>query len=84
MKKLLPQILSCLPAKITEFQEPFSPEAHISGITRMSKTASEGVVDKYLIRQYRNLFILGSGSFTTYNPANSTLTLSLHAADHLF
>jgi choline dehydrogenase-like flavoprotein len=54
----------------------------------MSKTAKEGVLDKHLIHhQYRNLFVLGSGSFTTFTPANPTLTLSalsLHAADKSF
>jgi choline dehydrogenase-like flavoprotein len=46
------------------------------------------VVDKHLLHhQYRNLFVLGSGSFTTYTPANPTLTLSalsLLAADKSF
>jgi choline dehydrogenase-like flavoprotein len=54
----------------------------------MSKTVQEGVVDKNLVHHnYRNLFVLGSGSFTTYTPANPTLTLSalsLHAADKSF
>jgi choline dehydrogenase-like flavoprotein len=88
MKKLLPQILSCLPVEEIEHQEPFGSEAHILGTTRMSITAAEGVVDKHLIHhQYRNLFVLGSGSFTTYTPANPTLTLSalsLYSADHSF
>jgi choline dehydrogenase-like flavoprotein len=88
MKKLLPEILSCLPVEKIEYQEPFNSEAHILGTTRMSSTAAEGVVDKHLIHhQYRNLFVLGSGSFTTYTPANPTLTLSalsLHAANSSF
>jgi choline dehydrogenase-like flavoprotein len=88
MKKLLPEILSCLPVEKIEHLEPFGSEAHILGTTRMGNTASEGVVDKHLIHhQYRNLFVLGSGSFTTYTPANPTLTLSalsLHAADRSF
>jgi choline dehydrogenase-like flavoprotein len=88
MKRLLPEILSCLPVEKIEFSELQTTEAHILGTTRMSHLASEGVVDKKLIHhQYRNLFVLGSGSFTTYTPANPTLTLSalsLHAADHSF
>lgn len=88
MKKTLPGILSCLPVEKIEFQEPFPTEAHILGTTRMSASASDGVVDKHLIHhQYRNLFVLGSGAFTTYSPNNPTLTLSalsLHAADKSF
>lgn len=88
MKQKLPSILSCLPVEKILYNDPFPTEAHILGTTRMSKTAEEGVVDKHLIHhQYRNLFVLGSGSFTTFTPANPTLTLSalsLHAADKSF
>lgn len=88
MKKKLPKILSCLPVESIEYKSPFGTESHILGTTRMSSNAAEGVVDKHLIHhQYRNLFVLGSGSFTTYSPANPTLTLSalsLHAADKSF
>lgn len=88
MKQKLPGILSCLPVESITHQDPFRTESHILGTTRMSNTPSEGVVDKHLIHhQYRNLFVLGSGSFTTYTPSNPTLTLSalsLHAADKSF
>lgn len=88
MKKRLPEVLSCLPVEKILYEEPFSSEAHILGTTRMSATAEQGVVDKHLRHhQYRNLFVLGSGSFTTYTPANPTLTLSalsLYAVDHAF
>jgi len=88
MKKRLPDVLSCLPVEKISYDPPFSSEAHILGTTRMSATAQDGVVDKYLRHhQYRNLFVLGSGSFTTYTPANPTLTLSalsLHAARNTF
>lgn len=89
MKQKLPAILSCLPVeKIEYLSTPYNTEAHILGTTRMSQTAKEGVVDKNLIHhQYRNLFVLGGGSFTTYTPANPTLTLSalsLYAADNSF
>jgi choline dehydrogenase-like flavoprotein len=88
MKAKLPSLLSCLPVEKIEFAEPYESEAHILGSTRMGKTAAEGVIDSHLIHhQYRNLFVLGSGSFTTYTPANPTLTLSalsLHAADKSF
>ena len=88
MKKKLPEILSCLPVEKIIYQDSFASEAHICGATKMSKTAAEGVVDKNLIHhQYRNLFVLGSGSFTTFTPANPTLTLSalsMYAADNSF
>ncbi len=88
MKQKLPSILSCLPVEKILYNDPFPSEAHILGSTRMGNTAQEGVVDKHLIHhQYRNLFVLGSGSFTTYTPTNPTLTLSalsLHAADKSF
>jgi choline dehydrogenase-like flavoprotein len=88
MKEKFPSILASLPVEKIEYLEPFATEAHIMGTTRMSKTAKEGVLDKHLIHhQYRNLFVLGSGSFTTFTPANPTLTLSalsLHAADKSF
>ena len=88
MKKMIPQLFSCLPVEKIEFEEPFETESHIIGTTRMSKTAAEGVVDKHMIHhQYRNLFVLGSSSFTTYTPSNPTLTLSalsLYAAYNSF
>jgi choline dehydrogenase-like flavoprotein len=77
MKELLPSVLAPLPVEKIDFQTPYKTEAHILGTTRMSKDASSGVVDKNLIHHhYRNLFVLGSGSFTTYSPNNPTLTLS--------
>jgi choline dehydrogenase-like flavoprotein len=84
----LPGLFACLPVEKMEFGEPFPTESHILGTTRMSKEAKDGVVDKHLLHhRYRNLFVLGSGSFTTYTPANPTLTLSalsLLAADKSF
>ena len=88
MKEKLPQVLDCLPIEKIDYLEPYPSEAHILGTTRMSQTAEEGVIDKHLLHhRYRNLFVLGSGSFTTFTPANPTLTLSalsLHAADKSF
>ena len=88
MKENLPGILACLPVEKIEYEEPYSTESHILGTTRMSNSAKDGVIDKHLIHhQYRNLFVLGSGSFTTYTPNNPTLTLSalsLFAADKSF
>jgi choline dehydrogenase-like flavoprotein len=43
----------------------------------MSLSADDGVVDKSLVHhKYRNVLVLGSGSFPTITPANPTLTLS--------
>lgn len=88
MKLKLPEILSCLPVEKLKYLDPAPHEGHIIGGTRMSNDQKTGVVDKHLIHhQYRNLFVLGAGSFTTFTPANPTLTLSalsLFAADQIF
>jgi choline dehydrogenase-like flavoprotein len=88
MKAKLPDILAPLPLEKIKFLKPFNTEAHILGTTRMSIDKSSGVVDKNMIHHhYRNLFVLGSGSFTTFTPSNPTLTLSalsLLAADRSF
>jgi len=88
MKQKLPDILACLPVEKIIYEEPHNSEAHILGTTRMSADAAKGVVDRHLIHhQYRNLFVLGSGAFTTFTPSNPTLTLSalsLYAADKSF
>lgn len=88
MKERLPVILKCLPVEKIEYKEPYKTEAHILGTTRMSKDGNSGVIDRHLIHhRYRNLFVLGSGSFTTFTPNNPTLTLSalsLLAADRSF
>lgn len=88
MKRKLPELLSCLPVEEIRFMKPYKTEAHIIGTTRMHSDATNGVVDKHLIHHYyRNLFVLGSGSFTTVTPNNPTLTLSalsLYCADKSF
>lgn len=88
MKQKLPEIFSCLPVEDIEVKKPYDTESHILGTTRMSSNPADGVVDKNMIHhKYRNLFVLGSGAFTTYAPANPTLTLStlsLYAADKSF
>ncbi|CAN5780856.1 GMC family oxidoreductase [soil metagenome] len=88
MKRKLPEILSCLPVEKIIYEDNFSTEAHILGTTRMSSTPDNGVVDRHLIHhQYRNLFVFGGGSFTTFTPANPNLNLSalsLYAADQSF
>ncbi|HSJ68215.1 MAG TPA: GMC family oxidoreductase [Anditalea sp.] len=88
MKKVLPDVLSCLPVEQIEYSGLHPTESHILGSTRMSDSKDSGVVDKNLIHhEFRNLFVLGSGTFTTYTPSNPTLTLSalsLMAADKSF
>lgn len=52
-------------------------EYHICGTTRMSTSKEDGVIDANLVHhQYRNVLVLGAGSFPTITPANPTLTLS--------
>lgn len=88
MKKKLPGLLSCLPVEKIIYQDTEPNEGHILGGTRMSTGKADGVVDKHLIHHdYRNLFVLGAGAFTTFGPSNPTLTisaLSLYAADKMF
>lgn len=88
MKLKLPDLLSCLPVEKIIYQDTEPNEGHIIGGTRMSEDRSNGVVDKHMIHhQYRNLFVLGAGAFTTFGPSNPTLTLaamSLFAADKVF
>lgn len=88
MKQKLPGILSCLPVEKLKYLDPFPNEGHIIGGTRMSNDPALGVVDKYMVHhQYRNLFVLGAGAFTTYSASNPTLTLSalsLFSADQSF
>jgi choline dehydrogenase-like flavoprotein len=88
MKEKLPAVLSVLPVEKIEFLDPFKTEAHILGTTRMSSEPEKGVVDKNMIHHnYRNLFVLGAGSFTTFTPNNPTLTLSalsMMSADRSF
>ena len=87
-KKTLPGILSCLPVEKLEYLKPWPNEGHIIGGTRMHTDPKLGVVDGHMIHHnYRNLFVLGAGGFTTYSASNPTLTLSalsLYVADKAF
>jgi len=85
----LPALLSKLPVEeILLDDNSQASESHILGTTRMSANAKEGVIDSNLIHHtFRNVFVLGGGSFPTISPANPTLTLSalsLRAADKIF
>ncbi len=67
---------------------PEQTESHILGTHRMGRSPEEGVVDAYgCHHRYRNLFVLGGGSFPTISPSNPTLTISalaLRSAERLF
>jgi choline dehydrogenase-like flavoprotein len=88
LKEKLPSLLDVLPVEDIKYLDPYKTEAHILGTTRMHADKRKGVIDKNLQHHiYRNVFVLGSGSFTTFTPNNPTLTLSalsLHAADKSF
>ncbi len=86
LKDNIENIFSFLPLEEIKMDGIYQKsEFHICSTTRMSKDKSEGVIDKNLVHhQYRNVFVLGSGSFPSITPANPTLTLSalsLRAAD---
>lgn len=78
MRSKLPGLLSKLPVEeILLDENSQASESHILGTTRMSTNPLEGVTDSNLIHHtYRNVFVLGGGSFPTISPANPTLTLS--------
>lgn len=85
----LDKILSPLPVESVTIDEGYmESEYHILGTTRMSRNATDGVVDDKLVHhQYRNLFVLGGGSFPSITAANPSLTisaLSLRSADLMF
>jgi choline dehydrogenase-like flavoprotein len=88
LDKKLPEILAGVPVEWIQMEKVLPTEFHVLGTTRMSHDASNGVVDKHLIHHtFRNLFVLGGSTFTTFSPANPTLTisaLSLLAADKSF
>jgi choline dehydrogenase-like flavoprotein len=83
------KIFGSLPIEKVYFDGFFQKsEYHICSTTRMSAKPEDGVVDDKLIHhKYRNVFVLGSGAFTTMSPANPTITLaalSLRAVDKTF
>ena len=91
--------LNLLPQKLNEILKPLPVEdiiinenvnytdGHIMGTTVMGNDPKTSVVDSYLKHhKFRNLLILGSGSYPTCSPANPALTLSamaLRAVDNL-
>jgi len=87
LPEYLPEVLSPLPVEDLEYG-PINPtESHVLGATIMGDDPATSVVDRHLLdHRYRNLLVLGAGTFPTFSPANPTPTLcalSLYAADHL-
>ncbi len=86
MPSLIEKTLAPLPVEKIERTAIRGSEAHIQGTTVMGDDPATSVVDKRCVHhRYRNLLVLGSGTFPTASPANPSLTisaLSLHAAAH--
>ncbi len=78
MRSNVDKYFSVLPIERIEYDGyNQASEYHICGTTRMSLTEEDGVIDKSLVHhKYRNVLVLGSGTFPTITPANPTLTLS--------
>lgn len=83
----LERLFGALPVERVVATEVGRAEGHILGTTAMSKTPSEGIVDRELKHHtIRNLIVLGGSVFPMSGPSNPTLTicaLSLWAARHL-
>ncbi len=78
LKSNVDKYFSVLPIERIEY-DGYNQESeyHICGATQMSASSDDGVVDKNLVHHtYRNVLVLGSGTFPTITPANPTLTLS--------
>ena len=75
------------PENLNEVPDTMGGGWHHMGTTRMSQDPKKGVVDKNCqVHGINNLFIAGSGCFTTAGAPNPTLTLvalSLRLADHI-
>jgi len=86
LEKQLPELLRALPVEEIRVAGLNATEAHILGTTVMGDDPARSVLDRHQVHhRWRNLLVLGSGSFPTCPPANPTLTLSalaLHAAQH--
>ncbi len=85
---ILPELLSSLPVEEIKISSDVNiSDGHIIGTAVMGDDPEKSVVDRHLKHhKFRNLLVLGSGSFPTCPPANPALTisaLSLWAADHL-
>ena len=87
MEEDVQAILDVIPNEGCEFGAPWRTDSHIMGTTVMGADRESSVVDSHCLHHiYRNLVILGSGTFPTAAPPNPTLTLSalaLRSADKI-
>lgn len=84
----LARVMAPLPVERIELRSrPERSEAHIIGTTPMGTDPATSIVDRdSRHHRYRNLLVLGSGTFPQGGPSNPTLTISalaLRAADRL-
>lgn len=78
MKAWVDELVAPLPVKnVAVHSKLAGTEAHIMGTHRMGDDPADSVVDADQIHhRYRNLWVLGGGSFPTCPPANPSLTIS--------
>jgi choline dehydrogenase-like flavoprotein len=85
--KMVDKLAEALPIERLVGASLGTTAAHIQGTAVMGNDPATSVVDRYLVdHKYRNLLVLGSGSFVTASPAYPSLTvsaLSLWSADHI-
>ncbi len=84
----LAKVMAPLPVERIEMRPMIEPsEAHIIGTTPMGNDPATSIVDRdSRHHQFRDLIVLGSGTFPQGGPSNPTLTLSalaLRAANRL-
>ena len=87
LERRMEELLRPLPVEdIFMKASPIDNEAHIMGTTVMGNDPATSVIDRNMLHHdVRNLFVLGSGAYPTFAPANPTLTicaLALRAADY--
>jgi len=91
LPRMIEELLRGLPVesfRVVPREGNLGGSAHIQGTTRMGIDPGDSVVDRDLRHhRYRNLLVLGSGTFPTCMAANPTLilsALSMRAAERLF
>jgi len=71
------KVLGALPVEEIAVQDPGTLGCHIMGTHKMGTDPASSVIDPGMLHhQYRNLLLLGGGSFVTPSAVNPTLTLS--------
>lgn len=81
LPKRMEKLLSGLPVEAINYDKELSSgESHIIGGHLMGTSKENSVVDhRQIHHRYRNLFVLGAGSFASMGAANPTLTLAAMA-----